>query len=66
MTGPPSITCPRCGATSYHPEDIALGYCGRCHDYTSDPTLAQLRKWVDRGRAAQQAINALGAGKPNG
>lgn len=31
----PSITCPVCGMTSYHPEDIRQGYCGRCHDYTS-------------------------------
>ena len=32
----PSFTCPRCGATSYHPKDIEFGYCGRCHDYTGD------------------------------
>jgi hypothetical protein len=31
----PSITCPRCGRTSYHPDDIAAGYCGACHDFTS-------------------------------
>lgn len=30
----PSITCPRCGRTSYHPDDIAHGYCGACHDWT--------------------------------
>jgi len=30
-----SITCPRCGRTSYHPKDIAEGYCGRCHDWTT-------------------------------
>lgn len=35
----PSITCPRCGRTSYHPEDIKQGYCGACHWWTSDPTL---------------------------
>jgi hypothetical protein len=33
----PSITCPLCGATSYHPQDIGEGYCGRCHDWTSPP-----------------------------
>lgn len=33
-TGRPSITCPRCGFTSYHPDDIANGYCGHCHDWT--------------------------------
>jgi hypothetical protein len=35
----PSITCPRCGATSHHPDDVDQGYCGRCHWWTSDPVL---------------------------
>jgi ribosomal protein S27AE len=35
----PSITCPRCGATSYHPEDVREGYCGRCHEFTGRPAL---------------------------
>jgi hypothetical protein len=35
----PSITCPECGATSYHPGDIEHGYCGRCHAYTSAPVI---------------------------
>ena len=37
----PSITCPRCGKTSYNPNDIAQGYCGGsgCHWWTSDPVL---------------------------
>ena len=30
----PSITCPRCGRTSYNPTDIREGYCGNCHDWT--------------------------------
>lgn len=30
-----SITCPRCGRISYHPEDVAQGYCGACHAWTS-------------------------------
>jgi RNase P subunit RPR2 len=30
-----SITCPQCGATSTHPTDIADGYCGRCHEFTT-------------------------------
>lgn len=32
-----AITCPRCNRTSYHPQDIKHGYCGRCHWWTSDP-----------------------------
>jgi ribosomal protein L37E len=33
----PSITCPRCGMTSYNPNDIREGYCGNCHDWTGRP-----------------------------
>ena len=29
----PSITCPKCGKTSYHPRDIAENYCGNCHEF---------------------------------
>ena len=32
---PASVTCPRCGRISYHPDDVASGYCGHCHDWTS-------------------------------
>jgi ribosomal protein S27AE len=31
----PSITCPRCGRTSYHPKDIQYSYCGYCHVFNS-------------------------------
>lgn len=33
---PPSITCPECQMTSYNPNDIATGYCGKCHKFTSN------------------------------
>lgn len=39
----PSITCPECGWTSRHREDIREGYCGHCHWWTSDRMLAPLR-----------------------
>lgn len=32
-----SITCPVCHMTSHNPNDIAEGYCGHCHRWTSDP-----------------------------
>jgi hypothetical protein len=32
-----AFVCPRCGATSTHPNDIAQGYCGACHDWTGQP-----------------------------
>ena len=39
VTARESFTCPCCGAPSCHPEDIAHGYCGRCHAFTGDPEL---------------------------
>ena len=35
----PSITCPRCGRTSYHPKDIQTGYCGACHVFLWEESL---------------------------
>lgn len=39
----PCFTCPACGMTSYHRDDIAQQYCGRCHWWTGDPLLAWQR-----------------------
>ncbi len=30
----PSITCWKCGRISYHPRDIAEGYCAACCGFT--------------------------------
>jgi hypothetical protein len=35
--GPVSVTCPRCGRTSHHPDDAREGFCGACRDWTSPP-----------------------------
>lgn len=32
---PPSVTCSICHMTSYNKYDVAFGYCGNCHDWTS-------------------------------
>jgi ribosomal protein L37E len=29
----PHFTCPDCGFTSYHPEDIKHRYCANCHEF---------------------------------
>lgn len=29
----PSITCPTCGMTSYHPKDIEFRFCGKCDKF---------------------------------
>lgn len=33
---PAMITCPQCGMTSYHPEDVRHKYCGNCHEFHED------------------------------
>jgi hypothetical protein len=40
------FTCPECGMTSHHPDDVREGYCGRCHDWTGrpDPNIAARRE----------------------
>jgi hypothetical protein len=30
------LTCRRCGATSFHPTDVAERYCGRCHEFLDE------------------------------
>ena len=30
-SGRESYACPRCGAVSYNPNDVANKYCGQCH-----------------------------------
>lgn len=30
-----SMTCPACGWTTHNADDVAEGYCGHCHAYTS-------------------------------
>lgn len=32
-----SFTCPRCGATSFNPNDIRERYCGRCRQWADGP-----------------------------
>lgn len=38
MSDEPSITCPRCGRTSYNPTDIEERYCGACDLYHDQMT----------------------------
>jgi hypothetical protein len=33
---PPSFVCPRCGARSFNPNDMANRYCGRCHVFVEE------------------------------
>jgi len=51
---PESFTCPRCNATSFHPDDIANGYCGRCEAFTREDRAAceHRNTYRDLARAA--------------
>lgn len=43
-----TITCPECGRTSHHPEDVKHGYCGNCHTYRREgPYVNSLRVTVE-------------------
>lgn len=33
---PAYFVCPACDARSANPDDLANGYCGRCHRFTAD------------------------------
>jgi hypothetical protein len=46
--GVESITCLRCGLTSYHPKDVESGYCGRCHVFHEDvqPITIGTERWT--------------------
>jgi hypothetical protein len=50
----PSITCPVCGRTSYHPNDVEQGYCGNCHGYTSPVDVLEVgRRFLREARSQQ-------------
>ena len=40
--GHPPFTCPDCGRTSMHPEDLRQGYCANCHAFTGIGLLVEL------------------------
>lgn len=48
MRTPPSITCPDCGRTSYHPEDVRHRYCGYCKWFICDGPNPNLPKPPER------------------
>lgn len=64
---PSAFTCPRCGATSSHPEDLANRYCGRCHAFTGDPVtdLSALPWRQGRGNGDRAVYAQPGSGPCN-
>lgn len=44
MSEQPSFVCPICEAESFNPNDIVYGYCGRCHAFTGQDSLREMRR----------------------
>lgn len=56
------FTCPRCGRSSSHPDDIANGYCGACHDFTAAMS-ANAAEVIERSGRAAQIVTTVGGKK---
>jgi ribosomal protein S27AE len=57
MSVEPNFVCPACGTVSRLPEDVANGYCGRCHAFTGDEV--RVRQMVEL--LADKACTECGA-----
>ena len=57
MSQQPSITCPLCLMTSYHPEDIAHRYCGNCHLFHDECEFK--RRLAERNTALDQGVTIV-------
>lgn len=52
---PASLTCPKCGQTSYHPKDASERYCGSCHLFLdSEATRCLIQFVADRTGAGDE------------
>jgi hypothetical protein len=51
-----SITCHRCGLTSYHPMDVAHRYCGGCHRFHTDAAAVAVDLDALRARMQRDGI----------
>ena len=41
-----SITCKRCGMTSYHPKDVECHYCGKCNVFHDGILPLDRERWI--------------------
>jgi protein-arginine kinase activator protein McsA len=59
-----SITCPKCGMTSHHPQDVLEKYCGNCHQFHSDmldevdPVVMIRTQFTQSGKVEKHEIRA--------
>jgi ribosomal protein L37E len=58
-----AFTCPRCGMTSYNPDDIDQGYCGNCRVHRGHARVPGARAY--EGQAGQRSgLHLHGLGLP--
>lgn len=50
---PDYITCPVCGMTSYHPQDVSHRYCPNCHRFHDEMTADEIAKATSEARRRQ-------------
>ena len=60
-----SITCPKCGRTSYHPEDVRHRYCGACHQFHDDMGISMRAFTMYRRNVPDATHNALQKNAPD-
>lgn len=52
-----SITCPRCGLTSFNADDVKNRYCGACHAFHDDMAMKPIR--VEMGDIDYEGIETV-------
>lgn len=55
-----SYTCPKCGMTSYHPDDVKNEYCANCHQTKGELEFEKLLKPLHKMTEGEALFN-LGA-----
>jgi hypothetical protein len=55
-----TFTCPFCGTTTGHPEDVAERYCSVCNVFADD--VGRAADAVERGELSQADLERLTAG----
>ena len=48
-----SYTCPKCGMTSYHPEDVKHEYCANCHKTKQELEMEDYLNLVEHRKEGQ-------------
>jgi len=55
-----SYTCPKCGMTSYHPDDVKHEYCANCHKTKRELEMEGYLNLVLEHRKGESGVRAAG------